>query len=114
MKNSGIYELAIGKVKPGTSREAYLQAAVAVEVDLHRMPGFRSRRLLAGADGLWVDLVEWDSLEEALQAAEAFTNEPSAQPMIAMLDADTIRMYHLETMYVDVHAAGSVTHSKAE
>lgn len=96
-----VMELAIGKTKPGVLREDYLEAAAAVEADLRRMPGFRGRKLLAGEDGLWVDLVEWDSMDEALAAAQAFTNIPSALPMIEMLDPDTIRMYHLEPVYED-------------
>lgn len=106
MKKTIVLELAIGEVKPGVSRAEYLQAASAVETDLRQMPGFRSRTLLAGEGGLWVDLVYWDSLEEALQAAQAFTEIPSALPMIAMLNSDTIRMYHLEPVYEDVVQAG--------
>jgi len=113
MKKSVVMELALGKVKPGISREDYLQAAVAFEADLRRMPGFRSRRLLAGEDGLWVDLVSWDSLEEAMQAAQAFTANPSAQPMVDMLDADTVRMYHLEIVYEDNGTEQSFAQSKA-
>ena len=101
MKTNTVMELAIGKVKEGISREAYLAAAVAVEADLRAMPGFRSRRLLAGEDGLWVDLVLWDSMEDALQAARAFEHIPSALPMIGMLNGETIRMYHLEPVYED-------------
>jgi heme-degrading monooxygenase HmoA len=101
MSTEFILELAIGKTKAEISREDYLQAATDFEADLRGMPGFRGRQLLAGADNLWVDLVAWDSLEDALQAAQAFQNIPSALPMIQMLEAETVRMYHLEAVYAD-------------
>jgi hypothetical protein len=101
MTTNIVIELAIGKVKQGISRQDYLKAATAVESDLRTMPGFLSRRLLAGEDGLWVDLVMWDSMQEALQAAQIFKDLPSGLPMIEMLDGDSVRMYHLEPVYED-------------
>ncbi len=85
MKTNLVMELAIGRVKKGISREDYLNAAITVESDLRSMPGFRRRRLLAGEDGLWVDLVMWNSVQEALQAAQTFEHLSSTLPMIEML-----------------------------
>ena len=107
MKNSIVVELALGKVKPGVNREDYLQAAVAIEEDLRRMPGFISRRILVGEDGMWVDLIYWNNLEVFLRAAEEFQNIASAQTLFGLLDPGANRMYHLEQVYEDILAETS-------
>lgn len=71
------------------------------------MPGFISRRILAGEDGMWVDLIFWKSLREFLRAAEAFQSIASAQTLFALLDPDANRMYHLELVYEDMLAEAS-------
>ena len=101
MKNNAVYEIAIGRLKEGVSREDYLNVTVQVENDLRQMSGFRSRRLLTGTDGLWIDLVQWDSMDEALKAAEIFPTLPSAQPMEALLDFYSVQMYHMELVFED-------------
>ena len=102
MNNNPVYEVAIGRLKEGVSREAYLQVSELVEADLRKMSGFLSRQLLAGEDGLWIDLVRWNSMEEAIRAAEIFPTLESAQPMEAMLDFSSVKMYHMELVLEDV------------
>ena len=102
MSNSPVYEVAIGRLKEGVSREDYLHVTELVEADLRKMSGFLSRHLLAGEDGLWIDLVRWNSMEEALEAAEIFPTLPSAQPMEAMLDFSSVKMYHMELIFEDL------------
>jgi heme-degrading monooxygenase HmoA len=101
MENQPVVELAIGKVKPGVSREQYLQAAIAVEPDLRRMQGFRKRVLCAGEDRLWVDRVHWNSLADLNKAHEAFQHLESGNEMQRLLDVETITMIQLELLYVD-------------
>jgi hypothetical protein len=54
------------------------------------------RELLRGDQGLWVDVVHWRSLSEALAAAEQFPTLPSAQVFGSLMDGESIRMMHLE------------------
>ena len=101
MHHNQIIELAVGKTRPGVEREQYLRAAIAVEPDLRRMPGFQKRALYAGDDGIWADHVWWDSLSSAFRAYEKFQGLESGVEMESLLDPQTVEMYHLEVVYQD-------------
>ena len=101
MKTGTVYEVAIGRLKEGVSREEYLRVTELVEADLRKMSGFQYRLLLTGEDSLMIDLLRWNSMEEALKAMEIFPTLESARPMEAMLDLSQIQMYHLEPLYED-------------
>jgi len=67
----------------------------ADELAIGRLPGFLSRELLRGDDGLWVDLVHWRSKAEALAAAEAFGTMPEVAAFASMIDETQMTMLHL-------------------
>jgi hypothetical protein len=105
MKANTVYEVAIGRLKEGINLEDYLRVTELVEADLRKMSGFQSRLLLAGADGLMIDLLRWNSMEEALKAMEIFPTLESARPMEAMIDLTQMQMYHMEPVYEDILVA---------
>ena len=56
-------------------------------------PGYIRRRLMKTADGLWVDAVDWRSLEQA-EAAAAIMQRPSAARFMALVEKATVQMMH--------------------
>ena len=95
-----VVEVVTFKLKAGVGEADFLQAADAVMSDLQAMSGYIDRELLKDAQGQWMDILHWQSMDEALAAAEALMTAPNAGPFIAMLDATSMAMYHLEQVQV--------------
>jgi len=94
-------EVVLFKLKPGVEDMAFVAAAEAMLPDLRAVPGFVRRELLRGDEGLWVDVVHWRSLSEALAAMDLMMTQPSAGPFMAALDEQSIEMLHLQQVHVD-------------
>ncbi len=87
-------EFVTFRLLPGTDDDAFLAAARATEALVRRQPGFVSRRLSRGADGTWTDTVEWRSLAEARQAAQAVMADAAFAPFMARIDSASAAMRH--------------------
>lgn len=51
------------KLKPGASRERFLDLGHKVKAWLERQPGFVRYQLFEGADGRWTDIMTWVDAE---------------------------------------------------
>ncbi len=87
------------KLKDGLNEADFVEAAKGVEPFVQKMSGFVRRQLLQGEDGQWIDIVHWNSLDEALQATEAVMQEPTYHTFIGMIDESTMTMHHLRQAY---------------
>lgn len=94
-------EVVLFKLKPGVEDMAFVAAAEAMLPDLRTVPGFVRRELLRGDEDLWVDVVHWRSLSEALAAMDLMMTQPSAGAFMAALDEQSIEMLHLQQVHVD-------------
>jgi hypothetical protein len=83
------------RAKDGVSDEQIVAVADGLQRDLDGAPRYLRRRLFKGDDGRWVDLVEWADLAQALAAAEAIGQRPSAHRFMALVDMDGVEMLHL-------------------
>ncbi len=95
MSNTHTLEAALFRLKEGTDEDAFLKATDATNVALKRYAGFIRREVLKADDGQWLDLIYWNSLEEALSAAEQILSDPSCHPFLEMLDMQSVTMLHL-------------------
>ncbi|RIK40050.1 MAG: hypothetical protein DCC55_16255 [Chloroflexi bacterium] len=72
-----VIEWAPFELVAGTAEEVLMQASEVLQKEfLARQPGFIRRELLRGRDNQWVDLVYWESMEDAVQAAQNAANSP--------------------------------------
>lgn len=94
-------EIVQFRLKPGVEDMTFVAAAEAMLPDLRAVPGFVRRELLRGDENLWVDLVHWRSLSEALAAMDVMMTKPSAGPFMGALDESSIVMHHLQQVVVD-------------
>ncbi len=95
MSNNHTLEVALFRLKEGTDQEAFLAATDATNTALKQYGGFIRREVLTSEDGQWLDLVYWNSLEEALSAAEQILSDPSCHPFLEMLDMESVTMLHM-------------------
>jgi hypothetical protein len=89
-------EMVRFRLQPGITEEAFLSFNAATADFLGRQKGFSRRLLSKGSDGMWTDLVEWESLALARQASEQIMTERSLGPFMTAIDPGSIMMDHLE------------------
>lgn len=90
-----ILELVVFKLKPWATREAFLGTVDAVSAWAQTQPGFVSRDLCySGADDRWVEVVWWDTLQDAEAAADAAMSSVSCAPMFRLIDMESMLFLH--------------------
>lgn len=57
-------------------------------------PGFVRRTLAVEDDGLWIDMVVWQSMDAAKAAGEKFMAELAGSPFMAMIDVKSVSTRH--------------------
>ena len=104
-----VLELVVFKLDEGVSREQFLGTNDAVSSWISTQPGFISRELSYDAEGdRWVDILWWESMEEAGAAAELAMSSESCAPMFALIDMESTLMLHAEPAIKPVRAAARV------
>jgi heme-degrading monooxygenase HmoA len=91
-----VLELVIFKLNPGVSDEVFISALEATTKDLERQPGFIRREARKDPDGTWVDLVYWQSRDQALEAMNASQGFTSMAAFAAAADFQNAQMLHLD------------------
>lgn len=109
MEERNVLELVVYKVKEGVSRQQFLATNDAVSSWISNQPGFISRELAYDAEGdRWVDVIWWDTLEQAHAASELSMTSESCTPMFALIDMESALMLHGVPAINRVDAASSV------
>jgi heme-degrading monooxygenase HmoA len=88
-------ELVVFRLKDGVARERLIDTAGAVSIWLGEQPGFISRELLHDAEGdRWIDLVWWETMNDARAAAAAALTAEACAPMFSLIDGESTLMVH--------------------
>ncbi len=96
MKNgeTRVMEIVSFRLNEGVDAEEFRQAAKAIDSLLHGRGTATARTLVVDDDGLWTDIVEWSTMEEAKSAAEELVKDPLFAPLGAMIDGASVQMRH--------------------
>ena len=104
-----VLELVVFKLDDGVSREQFLGTNDAVSAWIGKQPGFISRELSYDAEGdRWIDVLWWESMDEARAAAEKAMTSESCTPMFRLIDMESTLMLHGEQAIPPVYAAATV------
>jgi Antibiotic biosynthesis monooxygenase len=96
---SKVIEIVQFRLKDGAHEEAFQEASESMEEGFaRRQPGFLNRSLARGDEGTWVDVVFWQDLKSAVDAAEAFMGSEACMPFFGMIDEDSVRLSHYEVV----------------
>lgn len=98
MQNAKIVEIVLFKPAPEVSEADVLKTTAMMQAKVVTMPGYIDRQLLKNSDGQWVDLVWWESLEQAQAAAEAIMGDEDLAPYMFVFDNGEMTMLHLTPM----------------
>ncbi len=93
MKNH-VVEITTFRLNEGIETADFLKVSPSITAFASALPGFVSRSLTRSDDGVWMDYVEWATLEQAEAAQAAFPQEPSMGPVMAMIDPASLTMDH--------------------
>ncbi len=94
-----IVELAQFKAKSGASDDDVLVASQeAHDGFLAKQKGYVGRELLKSSEGEWVDIIHWETMEDAQAAMNSFMDHPSTKKFGEVIDSSSIKMMHLEVV----------------
>ena len=101
-----VLELVVYKLHKEVSRGQFLGTNDAVSSWIRQQPGFISRELVYDAEGdRWVDVIWWETLEQAQAASERSMTSQSCSPMFALIDLESALMLHGTPAITRVDAA---------
>lgn len=100
MTNQPLYEIVVFKAKDGISAEQVVSAAQHIQPLLDSYKGYISRQLVQADGDQWVDIVTWESLEDAKFAANDIMSKPIAAIFMNVIDTETINMMHGTAAFV--------------
>ena len=87
------------KMKVGVSEDEVLAASQeAQDGFLAKQKGYVSRELLKSSEGEWVDIVHWETMEDAQKAMQDFMGHSSTKKFGEVIDPSSIKMLHLEVV----------------
>lgn len=94
-----IIELAQFKTKDGINDAEILASSQETHSGfLVKQKGYVSRELLRSSEGEWVDIVRWETMEDAQTAMNNFMGNPSTKRFVEIIDDSSIKMLHLEVV----------------
>ena len=95
MANEKTLELVVFQLADGVTDEEFLETTGPVSDWIKTQPGFISRELSRGTEGdKWVEVVWWETLEQAKAASEAAMSSAKCAPMFSKIKFDNIKMIH--------------------
>jgi hypothetical protein len=90
-----IVEVSQFRLVSGTDEHSFMEAVDETQSGfLSQQDGFISRDLLRSDDGLWMDIVRFETAEAARAAFESFNGHPAAAAFESMLEPDSVSMSH--------------------
>lgn len=94
-----VLEIVLFQLAEGVSDAEFLTAARGVEPWLEQQPGFVKRQINRDSQGHWLDLIHWNSLEEAQAAAAQIMSKPEGQAFGATIKPESIQMFHMRSVH---------------
>ena len=89
-----VMEIVRFRLHAGITDTAFLTAAEQTRGMVAAQPGFVRRSLLRDPDGVWTDMIVWQSLQWAKAAADIVMADASFAAFGAAIDMSTLRMNH--------------------
>ena len=97
-------EAVLFKTKSQFTDEQVIQSLAALNPILARFPGFISRQISKDQSGQWMDLVYWESMDQAKEAARQVMQSAEAVQAFQVIDESNMMMYHF-TPAMPAHTA---------
>jgi hypothetical protein len=99
LSKAGTIEYVTFKAKDGVTVEQMSEAAAGgkINANMHdSYDGFVDRYVALQADGVWIEVVYWESEELGRAALDKFVNDPVNKPFLDLVDADSVSITYSE------------------
>jgi hypothetical protein len=91
--NAQVVEIVTFSLNADANADAYLAISQKSGDWAKAHPGFVSRQLARGEDGVWTDITVWDNAENAKASQASFMEQDFAMEMIGMIEKDSFSMH---------------------
>jgi hypothetical protein len=98
MQKTQILEAVLFELNAGENREVFLKNASITQTKVEQFAGYIRRQLFENDQGQWLDLVWWESHDEAMKAGELIMQDEACIPFMQAINSETMKMYHLTTV----------------
>ena len=88
------YEIVVFGLREGATHDQLIETDPGLSRWMQAQPGFVDHKLINVGEGKYVDIVRWSSMEEASAAAELAESSPSCAPTFALIDMETVSIFH--------------------
>lgn len=99
-----VYEIVVFKTKDGVTPEQAIESARALQPILDAYPGYVRRELIQSGENQWVDWVVWESMEQAMFAANDIMSKPEAVSIMSVIDEQEVTIVHGHTVFEATNA----------
>lgn len=89
-----VAEIVTFKLNDGVTDAEFVDISKASEEFVRSAPGFISRLLSKGEDGVWTDYVLWQDMESALAVGKAFPEQAFAPSLMGAIKSGSAQMRH--------------------
>ncbi len=94
-----VAEIVTFKLVDGVSDAQFVEISKASEAFVRAAPGFISRQLSKGDDGIWTDYVLWQDMDSALAVGKAFPEQPFAADLMGAIASGSEQIRHQFVMW---------------
>jgi hypothetical protein len=98
LKNVKAIELVLFKPKSYVSADEVKISLTSLDSVLQSYDGFVGRQLAVGNENQWMDLVFWESMENAAFASEDILKNETAKKAFEVIDEKEMNFFHFETV----------------
>ena len=88
-------EMVSYQIKPEASQETVQKAQQQINQFCMQQPGFVYRSLSRDKDNIWYDIVYWQDMQAAENAAQAFSQSSICQEMEDWINLASVSMTHM-------------------
>ena len=94
-----VAEIVRFEIIDGMEDDTFLNAAKGTQTVVSAAPGFISRQLSKGDDGVWTDYILWQNMAAAKSAAETVVKDPAFGPFGQAIKMESILMRHENVLW---------------
>lgn len=91
-------EVVIFKTKVDISEDKAKEILMSLNPILSSYQGFIKRQLSKNDDGIWHDLVHWESMEAAKNASNEIMKTEKAMSVFSIIEQETMQFFHFTPM----------------
>ena len=96
MKQANVIEMVYWSPKKGVLKETTIEVMKKLNGFVKEQRGFISRSTSVSIDGKFLDIVYWETLDDATKASELAMQQPTMVEVFSLIDEETMMFKHFD------------------